>query len=377
MKKKNWPIVRFGDFVSLDKKQIIYYPSEKNYIGMEDVESETGNILRFGPNEKIKGMVFEYSNKHVLYGKLRPYLNKVVLPEEAGACSTEMMPLLPKENCVREWLAYLLRSKKFVALAMSSSSGSRMPRADMKILLDEKFPLPPVEIQRRIAFVLDEAMRLLKKREEADKKMEAFAPALFHKMFGDPGKNEKGWEVKKLGEVSDIVAGSTPNSGVPDFWKGDINWVTPAEMKSDSFYITETERKITKQGFEDCSTKMFPRGSVILSTRAPIGKVAISGVEMCSNQGIKALITKPYLNNVYLFWWLKQRADYLNSLGSGATFKELSSTALKSVSIPVPPLELQEKFADRITEMRAFQELQNESRKKLEEVFEGMISRLI
>lgn len=153
------------------------------------------------------------------------------------------------------------------------------------------------------------------------------------------------WPKIKLGDLCDIVAGSTPDSKNSQYWNGDINWVTPAEMKGDSIFIEATERKITQAGFDSCSTKRFPKGAVILSTRAPIGKVAIAATEMCSNQGIKSLTPKPEkLDSFYLYWWLKDHADYLNSLGSGATFKELSMTVLKSIQIPVPPIDVQKRI---------------------------------
>lgn len=153
------------------------------------------------------------------------------------------------------------------------------------------------------------------------------------------------WKRVKLGEVATIVAGSTPKTSVDEYWNGEYNWITPAELDDTTQVIKKTERKITKKAIKDTCLKPLPVGTVLLSSRAPIGKVAIAGVKMYCNQGFKNLICSDRIHNKYLFWFLKGRAPFLNFLGRGATFKEISKTIVEKIQIPLPPLETQKHIA--------------------------------
>ena len=149
----------------------------------------------------------------------------------------------------------------------------------------------------------------------------------------------------RLGDICTVASGTTPKSGCPEYWDGDINWVTPAELNDESDIIYESQRKITKQAVVDSGLKPFPPGTVLLSSRAPIGKVAIAGIEMYCNQGFKNLVCSDVIFNRYLYHFLKSKTDYLNSLGRGATFKEISKSIVEEIEIPLPPLKEQRRIA--------------------------------
>ena len=145
----------------------------------------------------------------------------------------------------------------------------------------------------------------------------------------------------KLGEICEIVSGSTPKTNVPEYWDGDVKWITPAEISEESYIIEDTARHITDLGVQKTGLTSFPEGTVILSSRAPIGKVAIAGCEMYCNQGFKNLICSEIIDNRYLYWFLKGNTEYLNSLGRGATFKEISKKIVSDIEITVPAIEKQ------------------------------------
>ena len=126
------------------------------YLGLEHIESETGRILGTGAAAAQRGLCFRFSPAHVLYGKLRPYLNKVALPEFDGKCSTEAVPLRPHPGIDRAWLALVLRGPQIVAAVVNASSGSRMPRADMGVLFSLKVRVPELAEQRRLVHILAE-----------------------------------------------------------------------------------------------------------------------------------------------------------------------------------------------------------------------------
>ena len=145
------------------------------------------------------------------------------------------------------------------------------------------------------------------------------------------------WQLKTLGEVCEVVNGGTPKTGVKEYWGNEHLWITPAEMgKRLSPYADDTARKITSQGLRDSSARLLPPNSVILSSRAPIGHLVINTKPMTTNQGCKGLVPSESLAYKYLFYFLQANVDLLNDLGSGATFKELSGSKLKEVTIPFP-----------------------------------------
>ena len=156
----------------------------------------------------------------------------------------------------------------------------------------------------------------------------------------------------RLGDICEIVSGTTPKSSHPEYWGGGINWVTPAELTDDSDIIYETQRKITEQAVAESGLKIFPAGTVLLSSRAPIGKVAIAGIEMCCNQGFKNLICSDVIFNKYLFYFLKRNTEYLNALGRGATFKEISKSIVENIEIPLPELSEQYEIVKILDKIR-------------------------
>ena len=173
-------------------------------------------------------------------------------------------------------------------------------------------------------------------------------------------------EKKSLGDICEIVTGATPKTNIKEFWDGDINWITPAELTEDTYIINESLRKITTEGVEKTGLKSFPKGTVILSSRAPIGKVAIAGCEMYCNQGFKNLVCSKQINNRFLYWYLKGHKEYLNSLGRGATFKEISKAIVENIEICLPTLEKQEKYADILEQCNGIIQIKKGQLRKLD-----------
>ena len=180
--------------------------------------------------------------------------------------------------------------------------------------------------------------------KQADKSKFNGFKSRFIELFGDPFRNEKGWAYNSLLKMTTIVLGTTPSSSNPDYWDGDIKWITPAELNDDSFYVYDSERHITEAGVQSTTLKSFPAGTVIFSTRAPIGKTAIAGCEMYCNQGFKNFICSDRLNPVYLFFTLRSHKVELQKMGTGSTFLELSKKTIEGLSISTPPRELQDEF---------------------------------
>lgn len=157
------------------------------------------------------------------------------------------------------------------------------------------------------------------------------------------------WANVELGSVCQIINGGTPKSEVVKYWGGNNQWITPKDMgKLQSKFVEETERQITDAGLQNCSAKLSPPQSVILSSRAPIGHLAINLRPMATNQGCKTLIPSATLDFLYLYYFLSHSKQLLNDLGSGTTFKELSSSKLSEVPIPLPPLAIQKAIVAKL-----------------------------
>ena len=167
----------------------------------------------------------------------------------------------------------------------------------------------------------------------------------------------------KLGQICEVVSGGTPKTNVEEYWNGEFNWITPAEINDNDYIISDTKRKITQLAIEKKKLPLLPKGTVLLSSRAPIGKVAITGKEMYCNQGFKNLICSDEICNEYLYWYLKSKKEYLNSLGRGATFKEISKKIVENIEIKLPEIELQRKIVDKLKKVdKIIQRRKNQSR---------------
>lgn len=157
------------------------------------------------------------------------------------------------------------------------------------------------------------------------------------------------WKKVKLKDVCKIVNGGTPKSNVKEYWEGEIQWLTPKDMgKLNSKYVDATERQITVEGLDNSSAKLVPENSLILSCRAPIGHVFINSIEMSFNQGCKALIPSAELDINYLYYFVYSSKQLLNDLGTGTTFKEISSKTLGNVEISLPPLAEQRRIVAKL-----------------------------
>ncbi|EJH7009587.1 restriction endonuclease subunit S [Salmonella enterica] len=154
------------------------------------------------------------------------------------------------------------------------------------------------------------------------------------------------WPMVKLKDCCEVVGGATPKRNIASYWEGDIPWITPKDISNlNSPFIYEAPEYISSAGYKAAATYMLPVGTILLTSRAPIGNVAIAGIELCTNQGFKSLIPGKNVHNKYLYHCIKKFAPKLELLGNGATFKEVSKTVVENFEIPLPPFEEQIRIA--------------------------------
>ena len=210
----NAPTARLGELCDMDRQGL--RPEDPHtsllpFVGVENVGSRTG-VLNFGADSRVgsqKSTAFRFDERHVLYAKLRPYLNKVATPGFIGRCSTELVPLLPREGVDRDFLAYLLRRNETVDFVTASVTGTRMPRTDMNALMSMRVPVPPLDEQRRVADILNRTARIERLRTQLIDRQREFVPALFIKMFGDQEARSQHWPVATVEQLLANKRGST------------------------------------------------------------------------------------------------------------------------------------------------------------------------
>lgn len=158
------------------------------------------------------------------------------------------------------------------------------------------------------------------------------------------------WRWVRLGSVCEVVGGGTPKSNLSEYFEdGDIPWVTPADLSGyTEMFIGRGKRNITELGLKNSSARLMPEGTVLLSSRAPIGYVAIASNEISTNQGFKSFLPSKYVDSKYLYWYLKLSTSYIDSLASGTTFREISGSKCKEIQIPLAPIDEQRRIADKV-----------------------------
>ena len=156
--------------------------------------------------------------------------------------------------------------------------------------------------------------------------------------------NKENWEYRKIGDLCTVISGSTPKTNIEEYWGPGYYWVTPAEL-GEGIYIDKTERMITDEALKHTHLTLLPEGTVLLSSRAPIGKVAITTVPMYCNQGFKNMVCSKDIYNKYLYWFLKHKTEYLQSLGRGATFKEISKKIVENIEVTYYNFNKQKRIA--------------------------------
>ena len=181
-----------------------------------------------------------------------------------------------------------------------------------------------------------------------------------------------------LADLGEVVGGATPSTKKQEFWDGDIPWLCPKDLTNcTSRYVSRGSRNITKLGFESCSTKLLPAGSILFSSRAPIGYIAIAKNSMCTNQGFKSIVPNENVDSLFMYYLLKQNKSNIENLGSGTTFKEVSASTMRNVEVEVPEsLEEQTQIARILSAFDSKIEVNNKLNAKLEELLIALFHKL-
>jgi len=265
------------------------------------------------------------------------------------------------------FVKYFLSSQYFKKWVSFQKRPGAQPNINAKEYSSFKIPLPfrngkpDLETQKKIVEYIEANFSRIDKILEKKKKELELLDELWESVLEQAFKPKEGeeWREVRLGDKNyfHIETGATPKTSVREYWEnGAIKWVTPKDLgKNNGIFIHDTERKITELGLNSCSTTVIPKGSIIISTRAPIGHIAILGDDMCFNQGCKGLVIKDSdITSKFIYYALLTKIDLMKMLGSGPTFEELSKDKLTLIKIPIPfrnnqpDLEKQKEIANHL-----------------------------
>lgn len=346
------------------------------YIGLESIEPNTGDFvggeLSKTP-EDPRATSFHFDSRHVLYGKLRPYLNKVAAPEFEGKCSTELIPLLPSESLDRHYLAYFLRSKATVAAITNRTAGSRMPRADMDFLLSREIPLPPLAEQRRIVDLLSRAEGIVRLRREAQRKAAELVPALFLDMFGDPASNPKGWDVVPFGEIGQLDRGKSRHRprDAQELYGGPYPFVQTGDVANSGGHITHYTQTYSELGL--AQSRIWPAGTLCITIAANIARTGVLGFDACFPDSVVGFNAGDGVAIDYIQQWLGFLQPTLEANAPQAAQKNINLNILRNLPVPIPPIDLQRQFAAKTESVRSIVAQQNAALEKAQQAFDALL----
>lgn len=312
--------------------------------------------------EGVKHSVEVFSGDLIMSNSATPGIPKVL---KINACIHDGWLLFRDIQADKYFLFYWLKNtlQEFI----HSASGTVFKNLKTDIVKNLQILLPSIKEQKEIAGVLsslDDKIELLR---EENKTLEATTQTIFKEWFvnfnfpnaeGKPYKSSggkmidselgeipEGWRVGSLGDFVDIRGGTTPSTENQDFWNGDIAWTSPKDLSnSDSIFLLKTEKTITQRGLEKISSGLLPVGTLLLSSRAPIGYLAITNIELAINQGYIAFLPNKYLLNQFMFLWLKINMGTVIGASNGSTFLEISKGSFRKIEIVVPDQEILKVF---------------------------------
>lgn len=351
------PKVKFGDLVKEVKNKIDRSNNPYEfYVAGDHMDSEDLRIRRkgrFATDDVGPAFIREFKKGQILYGSRRTYLKKVAVADFDGVTANTTFVLESKDNNVllQSLLPFIMLSDGFTKWSISKSKGSTNPYILFSDLASYEFELPRIDEQRRLSELLWAGNALKESYRRAIIASDDLVKSRFSEMFGDVDLAAPKDDWIEISKLATVYSGSTPKTNVPAYWGGEYRWITPAELDADTGYVFDSERKLTKEGVDSCSLRLFPKDTVLLTSRAPIGKLAIAGTTFYCNQGFENIVCGERLLPRYVYSLLLFNVTYLQSLGRGGTFKEISKRMVENIRIPVPSLNLQQQFVKLLEQL--------------------------
>lgn len=367
-------------------------------VPMEYLQPFTRAISSYETAEYSGGSKFR--NGDTLMARITPCLENgktayvsILDDGEVGFGSTEYIVFRNIEGVTdSKFVYYFVTSPWFREIAIKSMVGSSgRQRVQQSVLENLEVTLPPLDEQRRIAGILGSLDDKIELNRRINANLEAQAQALFRSWFVDfepfrdgpfvdseLGKIPQGWKVGTLSEIGDVIGGGTPSKIVSEYYTDNgIAWITPKDLSTNNCKFTSKgETDISELGYKNSSAKLMPRGSVLFSSRAPIGYISIAKNEICTNQGFKSIVPKK-AGTCFIYYFLRNNTSKIESMASGSTFKEASGGLMKSLEVIIPSNKILTAFEEAIQPLFNMQEHNEDENARLSALRDTLLPKLM
>lgn len=348
-----WKEYKLGDFIQTNALSI-----NKNYPYTSILYLDTGSITCnkiesyqcFDINNAPSRAKRIVSDEDIIYSLVRPnqlHYGFIKSPQKNLVVSTGFVTITCKKELLYPKFLYYYLTQNFITEylhTIAEASTSAYPSLKPSDIESLEIEIPSLSEQKRIASILgslDDKIDLLHRENET---LEAMAETLFRKWFIEDAKDE--WEEGTLDDILSIKGGTTPSTKEPKYWNGKIAWTSPRDVTSlNGIYLFDTDRKITEDGLKQISSGLLPAGTLLMSSRAPVGALAYAEIPLAINQGYIAIIDNKGYSKEFIYLWLKLNMDLVRSYSNGSTFMEISKSAFKALNIQIPPQKNVEDFS--------------------------------
>ena len=317
------------------------------YVGLEHLDTDSLKIRRWGTPDEVEAQKLRFYSGDIIFGKRRFYQRKLAVAEFQGICSAHAMVLQAKPEVVDPmFLPFFMQSETFYERAMAISVGSLSPTINWSMLAKQEFSLPPLEEQHRIADILWAV------EEAIDEYLLAKAAiSIAQKVFSKDQFVRLPHGGKTFREIGEWLSGGTPSRARPDYWDGNIPWVSPKDMKVDR--LLDSEEHISREGLR-VGSRILPENTILFVTRGMIlahtFPIAITGTQMAFNQDLKAVIPYKEFDPYFVFYWLQYNASQFLNLVTETSHgtKRLATNMLESTAFPDLSFDGQREIAQKL-----------------------------
>lgn len=334
---------------------------ENTYISTENMIQNKGGISPASSLPTVT-QTQAFAKGDVLVSNIRPYFKKIWFAEFDGGCSNDVLVFRTKEGVSKRFLYYVLADDAFFTYSMATSKGTKMPRGDKKAIMEYEVPSFSFDEQVKVAGILELLDKKTQLNREINDNLEQQLLSYYNELFVTNAKEN--WKEGTIADLGKVVGGSTPSKKKDEYYTDQgIAWITPKDLSNNhSKFITHGEIDITELGLANSSAVRMPAGTVLFSSRAPIGYTAIADDEVTTNQGFKSVVPFENIGTAYVYCFLKANLSVIENMASGSTFKEISGSTMKTVPAVIPDedtLSIFRDYADAIFDQQRNNESEN------------------